>query len=57
MRKVDLDVIRSWVVKKVTELVGFEDDVVIEYALGMMEDKSQPVSPPSFSIKLLESLI
>lgn len=44
MRKVNLDVLRDWVVKKVTQLVGFEDEVVIEYALGLMEDKSQPVS-------------
>ena len=44
MRKVNLDILRDWVVKKITSLVGFEDEVVIEYALGLLEDKSKPVS-------------
>lgn len=45
MRKVNLTVIRPWVTKKVVELVGFEDEVVIEYAMGLLEDESTPVSP------------
>jgi hypothetical protein len=44
MRKVNLQVIRPWVAKKVVELVGFEDEVLIEYAMGLLEDKSQPVN-------------
>jgi hypothetical protein len=43
MRKVNLTVIRPWVAKKIVELVGFEDEVVIEYAMGLLEDESQPV--------------
>ena len=34
---------RPWIANKVTELVGFEDDLVIEYAMGLLEDTSQPV--------------
>lgn len=44
MRKVNLQVIRPWVAKKVVELVGFEDEVLIEYAMGLLEDESQPVN-------------
>jgi len=47
MRKVNLQVIRPWVAKKVVELVGFEDEVLIEYAMGLLEDSSQPVNPIS----------
>jgi hypothetical protein len=43
MRKVNLTVIRPWIAKKVVELVGFEDEVVVEYAMGLLEDKQQPV--------------
>ena len=43
MRKVNLSVIRPWIVKKVVELVGFEYEVVVEYAMGLLEDDSQPV--------------
>lgn len=44
MRKVNLTVIRPWIVNKVVELVGFEDEVVVEYAMGLLEDDAQPVS-------------
>jgi hypothetical protein len=44
MRKVNLTVIRPWIAKKVVELVGFEDEVVVEYAMGLLEDQQQPVS-------------
>jgi serine/arginine repetitive matrix protein 1 len=43
MRKVNLQVIRPWIAKKVVELVGFDDEVVVEYAMGLLEDKQQPV--------------
>lgn len=43
MRKVNLNVIRPWIAKKIVELVGFEDEVVVEYAMGLLEDKQQPV--------------
>jgi serine/arginine repetitive matrix protein 1 len=43
MRKVNLGVMRPWVTKKVVELVGLEDEVVVEYAMELLEDKSNPV--------------
>lgn len=43
MRKVNVMVIRPWIAKKVVELVGIDDEVVIEYAMGFLEDKDQPV--------------
>jgi serine/arginine repetitive matrix protein 1 len=43
MRKVELKVIRPWITQKVVELVGFDDEVVVEYAMGLLEDESQPV--------------
>jgi serine/arginine repetitive matrix protein 1 len=44
MRKVELKVIRPWVAKKVVELGGLEDELVIEYAIGLLEDDSQSAS-------------
>ena len=46
MRKVNLSVIRPWIAKKIVELIGFEDEVVVEYAMGLLEDEQQPVLPP-----------
>ncbi|KAH9956278.1 PWI domain-containing protein, partial [Russula dissimulans] len=46
MRKVNLQVIRPWVAKKVVELVGLEDEVLVEYAMGLLEDESQPTPDP-----------
>ncbi len=48
MRKVNLQVLRPWIVKKVVELLGFEDEVVVEYAMGLLEDKVDPVRSMSF---------
>ena len=36
--KCNLDVIRPWVATQLTELLGIEDDVVIELVLSMLED-------------------
>ncbi|UZJ57150.1 hypothetical protein CBS101457_006470 [Exobasidium rhododendri] len=38
MTKVNLEVIKPWIAEKVEELLGFEDDVVVEYINGMLED-------------------
>ncbi|KAI0302421.1 hypothetical protein B0F90DRAFT_1714636 [Multifurca ochricompacta] len=46
MRKVNLQVIRPWVAKKVVELIGLEDELVVEYAMGLLEDESQPTPDP-----------
>ena len=44
MKKVNLQVIKPWIAKKVTELVGFDDEVVVEYAMGLLEDPNHTVS-------------
>ncbi|KAL1735073.1 PWI domain-containing protein, partial [Schizophyllum commune] len=46
MRKVNLQVIRPWVFKKITELNGIEDELVGEYCMGLLEDESQPTPDP-----------
>ncbi|KAJ3908805.1 hypothetical protein F5879DRAFT_1007458 [Lentinula edodes] len=43
MCKVKLTFIRPWIAKKVVELVGFEDEVVVEYAMGFLKDKQEPI--------------
>ena len=43
MRKVELSVMKPWIAKKVIDLLGFEDDVVIEYVSGLLEDEANPV--------------
>ncbi len=44
MRKVNAPVLRPWVEKRTTELLGFEDDVIVEYVMGMLEDPNDLVS-------------
>lgn len=43
MRKVELSVMKPWIAKKVNELLGFEDEVVIEYVCGLLEDAANPI--------------
>ena len=37
LNKVALQAMRPWVTNKITTMLGFEDDVVIEYVLNMLE--------------------
>uniref|UniRef100_A0A803VFK0 PWI domain-containing protein n=1 Tax=Ficedula albicollis TaxID=59894 RepID=A0A803VFK0_FICAL len=39
MSKVNLEVIKPWITKRVTEILGFEDDVVIEFIFNQLEVK------------------
>ncbi|KAJ1029372.1 hypothetical protein NDA13_002623 [Ustilago tritici] len=52
MRKVELSVIKPWIARRVTELLGFEDDVVLEYASGMLEEERFP-DPRKVQIQLM----
>ena len=37
MSKVNLDIIKPWISKRITEMLGFEDDVVIDFCFNMLE--------------------
>ncbi|GAB4860110.1 hypothetical protein Ancab_011588 [Ancistrocladus abbreviatus] len=37
--KVKMDVIKPWIAKRVTELLGFEDEVLINFIYGLLEGK------------------
>ncbi|CAF4035457.1 unnamed protein product [Rotaria sordida] len=40
MLKVNLDTLKSWITKRLQELLGIEDDVVIEFVFNQLEDKN-----------------
>lgn len=37
MSKVKLDVIKPWIAQKITEILGMEDDVVVEFVFNQLE--------------------
>ena len=39
MEKVNLDTVKPWVTSKVTDMLGFEDDVVIEFVFNLLENE------------------
>ena len=43
LNKVNWEVMKGWVAKRITELLGLEDEVVIGYVLEQLENKA--VSP------------
>ena len=51
MRKVELSVMKPWIAKKTMDLLGFEDEVVIEYVSGLLEDEANPVRDRFGSIR------
>jgi len=42
MKKVKFDVIKPWISQKITELLGFEDEVLIGYIYSLLEEKQEP---------------
>ncbi|KAF8925305.1 hypothetical protein BGZ52_007061, partial [Haplosporangium bisporale] len=50
MKKVALNVIKDWMIKRIRELLGIDDEVVIEYALGMLQEEVP--DPKSMQINL-----
>lgn len=39
MEKVNLDVIKPWITNKLIEILGVEDDVVMQYVFNMLESE------------------
>jgi len=39
MTKVEIDVIKPWISQQITKLLGFEDEVLIGYVFGLLEEK------------------
>lgn len=37
--KVKMDVIKPWIANRVTELLGFEDEVLINFIYGLLDGK------------------
>ncbi|KAG6511909.1 hypothetical protein ZIOFF_029988 [Zingiber officinale] len=40
MTKVKMDVIKPWIATRVTELLGFEDEVLINFVYGLLDGKA-----------------
>ena len=51
MAKVNLDVIKPWITTRVTELLGFDDDVVVEFVFNLLENTKSP-DPKDMQINL-----
>jgi hypothetical protein len=52
MKKVNLQILKPWITKRVIELMGFEDEVVIEMTFNMLEDSIDGVDPRVMQINL-----
>lgn len=44
MSKVKLDVIKPWITTKITQILGIEDDVVVEFVYNQLEEKVRPIN-------------
>jgi PWI domain len=53
---VNLDVIKPWITRAVIDLLGFEDEVVIDYAFSLLEENTSVLSC-SGRLLLIGSLI
>lgn len=44
MTKVSLDTIKPWISKRITQILGMEDDVVVEFIFNMLENDQVSMS-------------
>jgi serine/arginine repetitive matrix protein 1 len=42
MTKVNMDVVKPWITKRLTELLGIEDDVIIDFCFNLLETNQFP---------------
>ncbi|RCN30388.1 PWI domain protein [Ancylostoma caninum] len=50
MDKINLDVIKPWITMRINEILGIEDDVVIEYIMSQLEEKT--INPKIMQINI-----
>ena len=51
--KVEVKVVRAWVEKRVTELLGFDDEFLTNFIMSMLEEKSlESLNPRIMQINL-----
>mmetsp|Transcript_15344 Transcript_15344/g.43531 ORF Transcript_15344/g.43531 Transcript_15344/m.43531 type:complete len:202 (+) Transcript_15344:70-675(+) len=41
MSKVSMDIVKPWIAKRITELLGFEDEIVVQFCITQLEEKSE----------------
>ncbi|EEB07757.1 splicing coactivator SRRM1 [Schizosaccharomyces japonicus yFS275] len=41
MKRVNLEVLKPWIAKRIVELIGFEDEVVIDFVYSMLEEAAE----------------
>jgi serine/arginine repetitive matrix protein 1 len=44
MEKVNLDTVKPWIGKRVTELLGTDDDVLLEFIVNMLEKEKVAIN-------------
>uniref|UniRef100_UPI00358F8E77 serine/arginine repetitive matrix protein 1-like n=1 Tax=Myxine glutinosa TaxID=7769 RepID=UPI00358F8E77 len=42
MSKVNLETIKPWITRKITQMLSFEDDIVIEFVFNQLDEKQHP---------------
>ncbi|SAM09798.1 hypothetical protein [Absidia glauca] len=50
IKKINLDVIKPWIANRITQLLGFEDELVIDFAFGLLEEDN--LDPKRMQINL-----
>jgi len=44
LKKVQIDVIKIWIERRITELLGCEDDIVYNFAISLLEDAAEDMT-------------
>ncbi len=50
--QIDLKVIRVWIDKRITDILTFEDEFLVNYIISLLEDPSEEMNPKKIQILL-----
>ena len=46
LKKVNLNILKPWITRAVIDLLGFEDEFVVDYAFSLLEETTSVCSSP-----------
>jgi hypothetical protein len=53
MNKVSMEIMTPWIANRITELLGVEDDIVVDYCMTQLEEgKTTPIDPKMLQINM-----
>lgn len=45
INKVEIKALKTWIEKKLNDILGFEDEFLINFIISLLENRTEPINP------------